>query len=78
MVALQLVMLFMVPVAFAVLALAATWNRHSPQLRALRSELERCPTTRDYRDVLITLAPRPSGTLAPVFRPAVLPVRLAA
>lgn len=78
MVALQLVMLFAVPVVFAILTIAATWSRQAPRLRALRAELDRCPTTRDYRHVLITIAPKPTGTFAPVVRPAARPVRLAA
>jgi len=75
---LQLVMLFVVPVIFAVHALVATWHEQAPRLRALRGALDLCPTTRDYRYVLITLAPKPSGTFAPVLRPAVQTVRLAA
>ncbi len=78
MVALQLVMLFVVPVVLAARVILGTWREQAPRLRALRSELEHCPTTREYRYVLITLEPKPSGTFAPVFRPAVQPARLAA
>lgn len=62
-------MLFPAAAVFAAAAIALSWLRYGPIVRALRGELAACETRRELRFVVVTTEVRQAAARRPGFRP---------